>query len=88
MTHAIVVHEAGGPDQMKWESVDVGDPAEGEVRLRHTAVGLNYIDVYFRSGLYPAPHTPFTPGFEGAGVVDEDVHDGVDGGSTGARGGS
>ena len=84
MTHAIVVHEAGGPDQMKWESVDVGDPAEGEVRLRHTAVGLNYIDVYFRSGLYPAPHTPFTPGFEGAGVV-EAVGPGVEGFAEGDR---
>ncbi len=70
MTHAIVVHETGGPEALQWEAVDVGDPGEGEVRLRHTAVGLNYIDVYFRSGLYPAAAMPFTPGFEGAGVIE------------------
>jgi len=84
MTHAIVVQETGGPEMMKWESVDVGEPGEGEVRLRHTAVGLNYIDVYFRSGTYPAPHMPFTPGFEGAGIV-EAVGPGVDGFAAGDR---
>ena len=69
MTNAIQVHEPGGPEVMKWEAVDVGDPGPGELRLRHTAVGLNFIDVYFRTGLYPAPASPFVPGMEGAGEV-------------------
>jgi NADPH2:quinone reductase len=68
MTHAIRVHEAGGPDVLKWEEVEVGDPGPGEVRLRQEAAGLNFIDVYHRTGLYPQP-LPFTPGVEGAGVV-------------------
>ena len=84
MTHAIVVHETGGPEVLQWEAVEVGDPGEGEVRIRHTAVGLNYIDVYFRSGLYPAAGLPFTPGFEGAGTV-EAVGPGVAGFAAGDR---
>lgn len=84
MTKAIRVHETGDADVMKWEDVEVGDPGDGEVRIRHTAVGLNYIDVYFRSGLYPAPALPFTPGFEGAGVV-EAVGPGVSGLAEGDR---
>ncbi len=84
MTHAIVVHETGGPEVLQWEAVSVGDPGEGEVRIRHTAVGLNYIDVYFRTGLYPAAGLPFTPGFEGAGVV-EAVGPGVTGFTEGDR---
>ncbi|GGE80137.1 quinone oxidoreductase [Stappia taiwanensis] len=77
MVHAITVHETGGPDVLRWEEVSVGAPGPGEVRLRHTAVGLNYIDTYFRSGLYPAPAgLPFIPGNEGAGVV-EAVGEGV-----------
>ncbi|MFG0242520.1 MAG: quinone oxidoreductase family protein [Phycisphaerales bacterium JB054] len=77
MVHAITVHETGGPDVLRWEKVSVGAPGPGEVRLRHTAVGLNYIDTYFRSGLYPAPAgLPFIPGNEGAGVV-EAVGEGV-----------
>ena len=84
MTHAIVVHETGGPEVLQWEAVEVGDPGEGEVRLRHNAVGLNYIDVYFRTGLYPAAGLPFTPGFEGAGVV-EAVGPGVAGFAEGDR---
>jgi NADPH2:quinone reductase len=70
MSHAIRVKQPGGPEEMHWESVQVGKPGAGEVRVRHTAVGLNYIDVYHRTGLYPLP-TPFTPGMEGAGVVEE-----------------
>ena len=70
MTRAIVVHQTGGPEAMKWEEVSVGDPGPGEARIRHTAVGLNYIDVYFRTGLYPAPSMPLIPGMEGAGVVE------------------
>jgi NADPH2:quinone reductase len=69
MTHAIRVHELGGPEVLKWEEVEIGEPGPGEVRLRQEAVGLNYIDVYHRTGLYPQP-LPFTPGTEGAGVVE------------------
>ena len=69
MTHAIRIHQTGGPEVLSWEPVDVPPPAAGEIRIRHTAVGLNYIDVYFRTGLYAAP-LPLTPGFEAAGVVD------------------
>lgn len=69
MSHAIKVHAIGGPEQMRWEEIDVGNPGPGEVRLRHQAVGLNYIDVYHRTGLYPQP-LPFIPGSEGAGVVE------------------
>jgi NADPH:quinone reductase len=69
MAHAIRVHEHGGPEVLKWESYDVGQPGPGQVRLKHTAVGLNYIDTYQRSGLYKMP-LPFIPGSEGAGVVE------------------
>ena len=74
-THAIRIHQPGGPEVMVWEEVEVGAPGPGQVLLRHSAVGLNFIDVYHRTGLYPAP-LPFTPGLEGAGVV-EAVGDGV-----------
>ncbi|HJP06689.1 MAG TPA: quinone oxidoreductase [Arenicellales bacterium] len=84
MNHAIKVHQIGGPDVLSWEAQEVGDPGPGEVRLRHTAIGLNYIDVYFRTGTYPAPHLPFTPGFEGAGLV-EAVGQGVDQFAPGSR---
>ena len=70
MPKAIRIHETGGPDAMQWEDVEIGTPGPGEIRIRHEAVGLNYIDVYFRTGLYPAPSLPFSPGMEGAGVVD------------------
>jgi len=69
MTHAIRVHEYGGPEVLKWEEVEVGEPGPGEVRIRQTAIGLNYIDVYVRTGLYPQDALPFIPGMEGAGVV-------------------
>ena len=75
MAHAIRVHEAGGPEVLRWEEMEVGVPGPGQVRIRQTAVGLNYIDVYHRTGLYPQP-LPFTPGTEGAGVV-EAIGDGV-----------
>jgi NADPH2:quinone reductase len=75
MPHAIRVHQTGGPEVLKWEEVEVAEPGAGEVRVRHEAVGLNYIDVYHRTGLYPQ-QLPFTPGVEGAGVV-EAVGDGV-----------
>ena len=69
MPYAIRVHEPGGPEALRWERVEVGDPGPGEVRLRHLAVGLNFIDVYHRSGLYPLD-TPFVPGLEAAAVVE------------------
>jgi len=69
MTHAIQIYETGGPEVMKWEEVSVGEPGEGQVKLRHSAVGLNFIDVYFRTGAYPQENMPFTPGMEGAGEV-------------------
>ncbi len=75
MVTAIRVHEVGGPDVMRVEEVVVGDPGPGEVRLRHTAIGVNFIDTYFRSGLYKT-QLPFIPGNEAAGVV-EATGDGV-----------
>lgn len=69
MTYAIRIHEQGGPENMKWEEVVVGAPGPGELRIRHTAVGLNYIDTYHRSGLYKLP-MPTVLGREGAGVVE------------------
>ena len=69
MSGAIVVREAGGPEVLLWEDRDVPEPGPGEALIRQSAVGLNYIDVYHRTGLYPQP-LPFTPGVEGAGVVE------------------
>ena len=69
MPHAIRVHETGGPEVLQWEEIKVGDPGPGHVRLRQEAAGLNFIDVYHRTGLYPQK-TPFTPGVEGAGIID------------------
>ncbi|HEU5285799.1 MAG TPA: quinone oxidoreductase [Sphingomicrobium sp.] len=63
------IHEAGGPEVLRWEPVEVGEPGPGQARLRQHAAALNFIDVYHRTGLYPQP-LPFTPGVEGAGVVD------------------
>ncbi len=77
MCKAVRIHETGGAEVLKWEDVEVGDPSPGEALLRHTAVGLNYIDIYHRSGLYPLPELPAVIGMEGAGVV-EAVGDGVD----------
>ncbi|MEZ5852847.1 MAG: quinone oxidoreductase [Hyphomicrobiaceae bacterium] len=69
MAHAIQVHKVGGPDAMQFESVDVGAPGQGQVKLKQHAIGVNYIDVYLRTGLYPQPTSPFIPGMEGAGEV-------------------
>ncbi len=71
MPKAMQVYEVGNPEMMKWEDVAPGIPGEGQVLLRHTMVGLNFIDVYFRKGVYPAPGFPFVPGLEGAGVVEQ-----------------
>ncbi|HYF07771.1 MAG TPA: quinone oxidoreductase [Acetobacteraceae bacterium] len=76
MIHAIRVHEPGGPEKMQWDEIPLPQPKPGEALVRHRAVGLNYIDVYFRTGLYKAPSMPVTIGMEAAGVV-EAVGDGV-----------
>ena len=69
MSYAIRIHETGGPEKMRWEEVEVGSPGPGQVLVRNTAVGLNFIDVYQRTGLYPLS-LPLTLGMEGAGVVE------------------
>ena len=69
MPYAMRIHEHGGADKMRWETVEVGDPGPGQVRVRNTAVGLNFVDIYQRNGLYPM-QLPFTLGSEGAGVVE------------------
>ncbi len=68
MAHAIRIHQTGGPEVLKWESVEVSAPGPGQVRIKQHAVGVNYIDTYQRSGLYKLP-LPFVPGNEGAGEV-------------------
>jgi NADPH:quinone reductase len=69
MTKAIIINQTGGPEQMKLADVQVGEPGAGEIRIRHHAVGLNYIDVYQRSGTYNLP-LPLQLGMEAAGVVE------------------
>jgi NADPH2:quinone reductase len=76
MSKAIVINQTGGPEVLRWVDYDPGQPGPGEVRLRHEAVGLNFIDVYHRTGLYPLPSLPAVPGMEGSGTV-EAVGDGV-----------
>lgn len=76
MTHAIRIHETGGPEKMVWEEIPLPAPKPGEALVRHKAVGLNFIDVYFRTGLYKAPSLPAIIGMEGSGVV-EAVGEGV-----------
>ncbi len=68
MVHAIRIHRTGGPEVMRWEEIEPGEPGPGQVRVRHTAIGLNYIDTYHRTGLYPLP-LPAVLGMEAAGVV-------------------
>ncbi len=76
MTKAFRFYETGGSDVLRFEDVELGKPGVGEVRLRQEAVGLNYIDIYFRAGVYPAPSLPSGLGLEGSGVI-EAVGDGV-----------
>lgn len=83
MAKAIRFYETGGPEVLKWESVEVGEPGPGEVRIRHEAVGLNFADTYFRTGMYPAP-LPAGMGVEAAGVI-EAVGAGVEGFKEGGR---
>ena len=84
MSKAIRMHETGGPEVLRWEEVTIGPPGPGEVHLRQSAVGLNFIDVYHRSGLYPLPALPATPGMEGAGIVVA-TGEGVEGFAPGDR---
>ena len=70
MPKAIRMNQTGGPEVLQWIDYDPGQPGPGEVLLRHEAVGLNFIDVYHRTGLYPLPALPATPGMEGAGIVE------------------
>lgn len=69
MPHAIQLHRPGGAEELVWEAVETGEPGPGQVQIRQTAVGLNFIDVYHRTGLYPQ-ELPFIPGVEAAGVVE------------------
>lgn len=85
MAKAVRIHETGGPETLKYEDYDPGQPGPGEVLLKQTAIGLNFIDIYFRTGTYAAPDgMPLIPGSEAAGVVVE-VGDGVEGLKTGDR---
>jgi len=77
MPNAIRIHNHGGPEVLRWEPVDLPEPGPGEVRIRHTAIGLNFIDVYYRTGLYKPAALPFTPGTEACGII-EAVGEGVD----------
>ena len=84
MAKAIRVQAYGGPEVLKYEDVEVGKPGPGQLRVRHRAVGVNFIDTYFRTGLYPAPSLPFVLGNEAAGEVVE-VGEGVAGFKPGDR---
>ena len=87
MVKAIRFHEFGGPEVLKFEDVEVGEPGPGEVRLRHTVIGFNFLDAHVREGKYPVlPDLPAVPGAEAAGIV-EAVGDGVDGFAVGQRAG-
>jgi len=70
MSKAVTIHEVGGPEVLKFETVEVGDPGPGQALLTQTAAGLNFIDTYQRTGLYPLPSLPAVLGMEGAGVVE------------------
>ena len=67
---AIVVNQTGGPEVLHYTEVNVPVPGPGQALVRHRAIGLNFVEIYFRSGVYPAPSMPFTPGSEAAGVVE------------------
>ena len=76
MAHAVRIHDYGGADALRWDTIEVSEPGPGEARIRQTAVGLNYIDIYHRTGLYELPSLPAIIGMEGAGVIDA-LGDGV-----------
>jgi NADPH:quinone reductase len=74
MPHAMQIRQTGGPEDLNWTAVNVGEPGSGQVLLSQAAAGLNYIDVYHRTGYYPQP-LPFIPGLEGAGIVEAVAQD-------------
>ncbi|WP_298255890.1 quinone oxidoreductase [Bradyrhizobium sp.] len=74
--YAVRVHQLGGPEQLRYEQVEVGEPGRGEASVRHTAIGLNFTDIHFRTGRYPLPSLPHVIGMEAAGVI-EAIGDGV-----------
>jgi NADPH2:quinone reductase len=84
MVKAIRIHATGGPEVLRYEDVELPPPGPGEARVRNHAVGVNFIDVYFRTGAYPAPASPFIPGNEGAGEIVA-LGDGVTGFKVGDR---
>ena len=84
MPKAIMVHAIGGPEVLRFEEYDPGMPGPGEALVRHEAIGVNFIDIYHRIGLYPLPHLPAVIGMEGAGIV-EAVGEGVSEVSVGDR---
>lgn len=84
MSKAIRIHETGGPEVLRWEDVETGSPGAGQVRLKQSACGLNYIDVYGRSGLYPIAEFPATLGMEAVGIIEE-LGEGVEGLKAGDR---
>lgn len=78
MVHAVRMHKPGGPEVLHFDAVEVGEPGPGQIRLRQTAIGLNFIDVYHRTGLYPVANLPTPIGLEAAGVVEK-IGSGVEG---------
>src|SRR5271169_3026978 len=82
--NAVRIHRNGGPEELRHEAIEIGDPGPGEARVRHTAIGLNFTDIHFRTGRYPLPNFPHVIGMEAAGVV-EAVGDGVTDLRTGDR---
>ena len=68
--HVVRIHRNGGPEELRYEEVEVGDPGPGEARVRHTAIGLNFTDIHHRTGRYPLPQFPHVIGTEAAGVVE------------------
>lgn len=70
MAKAVMMHETGGPEVLKWEDYEPRRPGPGEVLVRHEAIGLNFMDIYHRTGLYPLPSLPAIPGLEGAIIVE------------------
>ena len=84
MPHAVIIRQTGGPEVLEYREIDVSEPGPGEVRIAQSAIGLNFIDVYHRTGLYPVPSLPAVIGMEAAGVIDA-VGDGVTGLHIGER---
>lgn len=84
MNHALMVHDYGDSEVLQWQEYPLNKPDPGAVRIKHSAVGLNFIDIYHRTGLYPSGNLPFVPGLEGAGSM-EVVGEGVEEFSPGNR---